>query len=74
MGIDKNKIRTQDDLKEPAPIDQVEDRVEATMKKLEGSAKKDVAEGLQNNEIAREGDKLKKEGERKLRNASKKPS
>jgi hypothetical protein len=74
MGIDKNKIRTQDDLKEPAPIDQVEDRVEATMKKLEGSAKKDVAEGLQNNEMAREGDELKKEGERQLRNAGKKPS
>jgi uncharacterized protein YjbJ (UPF0337 family) len=72
MGIDKRKIRTQDELKEPAPIDQVEDRVEATMKKLEGSAKKDVGEGLQNEEIAREGDKLKKEGERDLREAGKK--
>ena len=72
MGIDKRKIRTQDELKEPAPIDQIEDRVEATMKKLEGSAKKDVGEGLQNEEIAREGDKLKKEGERDLRKAGKK--
>lgn len=72
MGISKGKIRTQDELNEPAPIDQVEDRVEATMKKLEGSVKKDVAEGLQNEEMAREGDKLKKEGERDLRRAGKK--
>jgi uncharacterized protein YjbJ (UPF0337 family) len=72
MGIDKRKIRTQDELKEPAPIDQVEDRVEATMKKLEGSAKKDVGEGLQNEEIARQGDKLKKEGKHDLRKAGKK--
>ena len=71
MGISKDNIRTQDELNEPAPIDQVEERVEATMKKLEGSAKKNVAEGLQNEDIAREGDKLEKEGERELRRARK---
>jgi hypothetical protein len=48
MVIDKNKIKTQDELSEPAPIDQVEKRVEAEMKRLEGAAKKDVAEGLKN--------------------------
>ena len=47
MNIDKNKITTQDELNEPAPIDQVEPRVEAEMKKLEEKAKKDVREGLQ---------------------------
>lgn len=46
MSIDKNKITTQDELNEPAPMDKAEQRVEAEMKKLEGRAKKDVAEGL----------------------------
>lgn len=67
MSIDKNKIKTQDELNEPAPIDQVEERVEAEMKMLEGTAKRDVAEGLQNKELVREGQRLKEEGERELR-------
>lgn len=67
MSIDKNKIKTQDELDEPAPIDQVEERVEAEMKKIEGTAKRDVAEGLHNRELAREGERLKEEGERELR-------
>ena len=46
MSIDKNKIKTQDEMDEPAPMDQAEQRVEAEMKKLEGQAKRDVAEGL----------------------------
>jgi len=46
MSIDKDKIITQEELGEPAPMDQAEQRVEAEMKKLEGQAKKDVAEGL----------------------------
>ena len=45
--IDKNKITTQDELGEPAPMDQVEQRVEAEMRKLEEQAKRDVAEGLE---------------------------
>ena len=47
MSIDKNKIKTQDELGEPAPMDQVEQRVEAEMRKLEDQAKRDVAEGLE---------------------------
>ena len=46
MSIDKNKITTQDELGEPAPMDQAEQRVEAEMKKIEGRAKREVAEGL----------------------------
>ena len=46
MSIDKNKITTQDELDEPAPMDQAEQRVEAEMKKLEVQTKEDVAEGL----------------------------
>ena len=47
MSIDKNKITTQDELGEPAPMDQAGERAEAEMTKLEEQAKKDVAEGLQ---------------------------
>ena len=46
MSIDKNKIKTQDEIDEPAPMDQAEERVEAEMKELEDKAKRDVAEGL----------------------------
>jgi hypothetical protein len=46
MSIDKNKIKTQDELNEPAPMDQAEQRAEAEMKRLEDEAKKKVAEGL----------------------------
>lgn len=46
MSIDKNKIKTQDELDEPAPMDQAEQRVEAEMRRLEGETKKEVAEGL----------------------------
>jgi len=46
MNIDKSKIKTQDELDELAPIDQVEERVEAEMQQLERAAKRDVAEGL----------------------------
>lgn len=48
MSIDKTKITTQDELDEPAPMDIADQKVEAEMKKLEGQAKKDVAEGLRN--------------------------
>jgi uncharacterized protein YjbJ (UPF0337 family) len=69
MSIDKNKITTQDELDEPAPIDQVEERVEAEMKKLEGKAKKDVGEGLQDESLSREGERLEREGECEMEEA-----
>ncbi len=46
MSIDKNKIKTQDDLNEPAPMDQADERARAEMERLEQEAKKEVAEGL----------------------------
>ena len=70
MDLDKNKIITQDETGEPAPIDQVEERVEAEMKRLKGEAKKHVADGLQDAELASEGERLKEEGERELREAN----
>lgn len=72
MEIDKSKIVTQDELDEPAPIDQVEDRVEAEMKVLEGKAKEQVADGLQDGGLKKEGRRLKAEGERELKKAEEK--
>lgn len=72
MQIDENKITTQDELEESAPIDQVEERVEAKMKTIEGNAKKNVGEGLQDDELAKEGEKLRAEGEQALRDANQK--
>jgi hypothetical protein len=54
MSIDKNKITTQDELGEPAPMDKADQRVEAEMKKLEDEAKKEVAEGLRKQEGGKE--------------------
>jgi hypothetical protein len=67
MDLDKNKIVTQDETGEAAPIDLVEERVEAEMKKLKGEAKKLVADGLQDDKLAREGERLMEEAERKLK-------
>jgi uncharacterized protein YjbJ (UPF0337 family) len=66
MGIDKDHIQTQDETGEPAAIDQVEERVEAEMERLKGEAKKQVADGLGDNKLAREGERLVEEAERKL--------
>ena len=46
MSMDKNNITTQDELNEPAPMDQADERAKAEMRELERQAKKDVAEGL----------------------------
>lgn len=50
MSIDKNNITTQDELNEPAPMDQADERAKAEMRELERKAKQAVAEGLQQTE------------------------
>ena len=50
MSIDKNKITTQDELGEPAPMDQADERAQAEMERLERQAKQAVAEGLSQTE------------------------
>lgn len=67
MDLDKNRIVTQEETGEPAPIDQVEERVEAEMKKLEGEAKKHVADGFHDEELKRKGEQLIEEAERELK-------
>jgi hypothetical protein len=67
MELDMKKIITQEETGEPAAIDQVEGRVEAEMKKLEGEAKKFVADGLQDEQLARTGERMIEEAERDLK-------
>ena len=69
MEIDKDKVVTQDEVSEPAPIDQVEERVEAQMKEIEGRAKERVAQGLQDEELEQEARALQEEGRRDLEEA-----
>ena len=66
MEIDKRKIKTLDETDEPAPIDKVEERVEAQMKRIEGRAKENVATGLDNEELARKGRLMKEDAEGEL--------
>ena len=66
MEIDPDKVVTQEETGEMPAIDQVEPRVEAEMKRIEGRAKEGVAQGLQDKELEREGRKLQEEGEREL--------
>ena len=66
MEIDPDKVVTQEETGEEAPIDQVEERVEAEMKRIEGRAKEGVAQGIQDEELEREGQRLQEEAEREL--------
>jgi hypothetical protein len=66
MEIDIDKVVTQEEEGEPAPIDQVEARVEAEMKRAEGRAKESVAQGLQNEALEQEGRQLEQDAEREL--------
>jgi len=74
MSIDPDKITTQEETGEPAPIDEVEARVQAEMKVIEGRAKEGVAQGLQDEELEREGRRLREEGERELERERQKDS
>jgi len=56
MSIDKNKITTQDELNEPAPMDVADARVEKDMKELEKKAKEDVREGLNETPVEKDAD------------------
>ncbi len=66
MEDSKGKFVTQDEAGELPPIDEVEGRVEAEMKRIEGAARESAAQGTQNEEREREGRELREEGEREL--------
>ena len=67
MAEESEKYVTQEETGEPAAIDQIEGRVEAEMKVIEGRAKERVAHGLQDEGLERDAKQLKREGERELR-------
>ena len=65
MAEDHNRdYVTQEETGEAAPVDQVEGRVEAEMRRIEGSAREAVGQGLQDEDIERAGRELREEGER----------
>ncbi len=66
MEESKGDFVTQEETGEAAPMDEVEGRVEAEMKRIEGAAREAVAQGTQNQELEREGRELREEGEREL--------
>ncbi|HEX8186784.1 MAG TPA: hypothetical protein VF586_00405 [Pyrinomonadaceae bacterium] len=66
MEDSKDEFVTQEETGELAPVDEVEGRVEAEMKRIEGAAREAVAQGTQNPEREREGRELREEGEREL--------
>lgn len=66
MEDSKDKYVTQEETGELAPVDEVEGRVEAEMKRIEGAAREAVAQGTQNPEREREGRELREEAEREL--------
>jgi hypothetical protein len=67
MSIDKNKIRTQDETNEAAPMDKTQDRVKKKMKIIESETKEKVAQGLQNDALERKAREQKREAERDLK-------
>lgn len=62
----KDEFVTQSETGEPAAVDEVEGRVEAEMKRIEGRAREAVGQGLQDEEAEAEGRQLQEEGEREL--------
>lgn len=65
MSEEKNRdYVTQEETGEDAPVDQVEGRVEAEMRRIEGSAREAVGQGLQDERVEREGRRQREAGER----------
>ena len=62
----KDEFVTQSETGEQAPVDEVEGRVEAEMKRIEGRAREAVGQGLQDEHAERAGRELREEGEREL--------
>lgn len=63
---EKENNMTQEQTGERPPVDEVEERVEAEMKRIEGSARESVGQGIQDARVEREGRELREEGEREL--------
>ena len=66
MGDSNDDFVTQEETGEAAAVDEVEARVESEMKRIEGSARERIGQGLQDERAEREGRQLREEGEREL--------
>lgn len=63
---EKREHAAQDEIREPSETEEVEERVEAEMKRIEGSAREAVGQGMQDERVEREGRQLREEGQREL--------
>lgn len=67
MDNDRENAGNQEDQEdEVAPIDKIEERVEAEMKAIEGRAKERAGQGMQDEALEREGRELQKKAEEEL--------
>jgi uncharacterized protein YjbJ (UPF0337 family) len=66
MEDKKRDFVTQEETGELPPVDEVEGRVEAEMKRIQGSAREAVGQGIQDERVEREGRELREEGEHEL--------
>jgi uncharacterized protein YjbJ (UPF0337 family) len=65
-NVEKDRIESQAGEPETATIDDVEERVRAEMKEIEGRAKERAGQGMQNEELEREGRKQKEEARQEI--------
>jgi uncharacterized protein YjbJ (UPF0337 family) len=54
------------EVEEPSATEEIEGRVEAEMKRIEGKAREAVGQGIQDERVEREGRQLREEGQREL--------
>ena len=66
MVDEKGDFVTQEETGELPAIDEVEGRVSSEMKRIEGSARESVGQGLEDERVEREGREMREEGEREL--------
>jgi hypothetical protein len=66
MAENEKDFVTQEETGEESPSEQVEGRVEAEMKRIQGSARESVGQGIQDAEVERAGREMKEEAEREL--------
>jgi uncharacterized protein YjbJ (UPF0337 family) len=66
MEDERGDFVTQEETGELSPTDEVEGRVEAEMKRIQGKAREDVGQAIQDETVERDGREMREEGEREL--------
>ena len=66
MRVDNDREKSGSQEEEVAPIDKIEERVEAEMKAIEGRAKERAGQGMQDEALEREGRELQEKAEEEL--------